>query len=208
MKQGSIGIWKVSPIFKGVGYATAVMSFWLNSYYIVILAWAIYYMAMSFSTVLPWSTCGNEWNTQNCIQDGVIAQNISNLKYSVSSAEEFWLLKTLKMSKGMDEVGSISWELAICLAIAWFLCYFCIWKGIKWSGKVVYFTSMFPYVLLFILLARGLTLDGALDGIKYLVIPNWSRLTNSEVISLTICSAIQANVAENFPSSNSNIFRI
>lgn len=179
MKQGSIGIWQMSPVFKGIGYATAVMSFWLNSYYIVVLAWALYYLANSFSSILPWTTCGNSWNTKYCLTEGGVTNISMNL--TVSSADEFWQYNTLQQSNGMDEVGTIRWQLAICLAFAWVLCYFCIWKGIKWGGKVVYFTSMFPYVLLFILLARGLTLDGAWEGIKYLIIPNWSRLTIAEV---------------------------
>ena len=36
-------------------------------------------------------------------------------------------------------------------------------------------------MLLYILLIRGLTLDGAWDGIKYLFIPNWEKLQNSEI---------------------------
>lgn len=39
MSQGGLGIWKASPIFKGIGYATVFQSFWLNCYYVVVLAW-------------------------------------------------------------------------------------------------------------------------------------------------------------------------
>lgn len=48
--------------------------------------------------------------------------------------------------------------------------------------KVVYVTSTMPYFILITLVMRGVTLDGAWDGIKYLIIPNWSLLTHSEVI--------------------------
>jgi solute carrier family 6 GABA transporter-like protein 1 len=88
---------------------------------------------------------------------------------------------TLQKTGSLEEQGTIRFELAISLLVAWVLCYFCIWKGVKWTGKVVYFTSLFPYMLLFILLIKGLTLDGAWDGIKYLFIPRLDKLKNAEV---------------------------
>lgn len=39
------------------------------------------------------------------------------------------------MSDDMS-LGRVHWDLALCLLLAWVICYFCIWKGIKTTGKV------------------------------------------------------------------------
>lgn len=45
----------------------------------------------------------------------------------------------------------------------------------------MWFTALFPYAVLFILLIRGITLPGAMEGIKYYVYPNFDVITNAEV---------------------------
>lgn len=64
---GGLGVFKIAPIFKGIGYAAAVMSCWMNVYYIVILAWAVFYFFMSMRSDVPWRTCNNPWNTESCV---------------------------------------------------------------------------------------------------------------------------------------------
>lgn len=47
--------------------------------------------------------------------------------------------------------------------------------------QVVYFTAIFPYIVLFILLIRGMTLPGHMDGIMFFIKPRWELLKNPKV---------------------------
>jgi solute carrier family 6 amino acid transporter-like protein 5/7/9/14 len=71
----------------------------------------------------------------------------------------------------LGNIGMIKWDITLCLLLAWFVVFACLAKGIKSSGKVVYFTATFPYLILIALLCYGCTLPGAYDGIKAFFIP-------------------------------------
>ena len=49
------------------------------------------------------------------------------------------------------------------------------------SGKVVYFTATFPYLVLLILVIFGATLEGAGDGIDFHLRPDVSKLSDAGV---------------------------
>lgn len=53
--------------------------------------------------------------------------------------------RVLKISDGIEHMGGVRWELAMCLALAWFICYFCIWKGPKSTGKVHHIHCVLPW---------------------------------------------------------------
>lgn len=72
-------------------------------------------------------------------------------------------------------------DLVLCLLLAWVTIFAVISKGVKSSGKAAWFMSIFPYVIMFMLLIRAVTLDGAIDGIGYFLTPQWHALLNPTV---------------------------
>uniref|UniRef100_A0A3B5AUA8 Transporter n=1 Tax=Stegastes partitus TaxID=144197 RepID=A0A3B5AUA8_9TELE len=217
--QGGITCWrKICPLFEGLGYGSQVVVLYTGVYYIVILAWTFLYLFSSFRTELPWTSCDNSWNTgsNGCFEHGP-NQTSPQLLYgnTTSSVVEFWERRILGLSEGIDQIGNIRWDLALCLLLAWVLCYFCVWNGVKSTGKVVYFTATFPYVMLVVLLVRGLTLPGAKDGIVFYVYPDLSRLADPEVwmdaggqifYSYGVCTGILTSLGS-YNKYNNNCYR-
>ncbi|XP_026169799.1 sodium- and chloride-dependent GABA transporter 3-like [Mastacembelus armatus] len=181
-QEGFITCWrKLCPLAQGIGYGYFMMKLYDFSY-IIVQVWALVYLAFSFRSQLPWASCDNTWNTANCL--GLQTLNLTlakNHTNATSAATEFWERRVLGMSGGIEELGSVRWELALCLLVSWMFCYFSIWKGVRSSGKVAYFTATFPYVMLLILLIRGLTLPGAWEGIYFYLYPDLHHLANLEV---------------------------
>lgn len=59
----------------------------------------------------------------------------------------------------------------------------CVMSILHVHFQVVYFTATFPYVILIVLLVRGVTLDGYMDGIKFYIIPKWDQLLDAKVLT-------------------------
>ncbi|XP_052826373.1 sodium-dependent noradrenaline transporter isoform X1 [Octopus bimaculoides] len=188
-RQGPITVWRMVPLFKGVGYASCFMSYIVAFYYNIVIGWSFFYLFNSFSASLPWMTCNNEWNTKDCWQldwfnDTAPPENVTyNPNTSVSSTTEFFERETLSLhhSSGIDDLGYIKWQLALCTLSTFIILYFSLWKGVKSSGKVVYITATLPYIVLAILLIRGVMLPGAAKGVRYFITPNTSRLGDLQV---------------------------
>ncbi|CAD7077168.1 unnamed protein product [Hermetia illucens] len=210
-RKGAITCWgRLVPLFKGIGYAVVLIAFYVDFYYNVIIAWSLRFFFASFTSVLPWTSCTNSWNTDDCkpfgfqhINQNVTISNetglagvnstvtttllldnetISSMKFQSAALEYFnrYILE-LNESNGIHDLGAIKWDMAVCLLIVYLICYFSLWKGISTSGKVVWFTALFPYVVLLILLIRGITLPGSAMGIQYYLNPNFDAIYKPEV---------------------------
>lgn len=190
--EGPFTAWrKMCPMFQGIGIASQVIVLCQSVTNVVILAWTLFYLYNSFTNPLPWSSCKNVWNTADCRNQSTSADwsyfdNASDPypAYERSAEEEFWRFHVAGDMDGGEfsaDLGGVRWDLALCLLLAWAACYFCVWKGVKYIGKVVYFTVAFPFLLLFIFFIRGVTLPGAWQGITYFVYPQFNALRSGYV---------------------------
>ena len=117
---------KLAPAFKGLGFAMLLVAFLVSIYYNMIIAWSMYYLTQSFTSVLPWSHNGT--NSTNFFYRNLLG--IDN--ETVDEAEWF---------------GEVKWHLVASLFLAWTLICICLIKGVNSVGKAVYVTGNYCYLL-------------------------------------------------------------
>lgn len=67
------------------------------------------------------------------------------------------------------------------LVLTWVSIIACIWKGPETVGKVVYAAVIIPWIILIVLVIRGVTLDGAEIGLAYYLTPTFAKLLTGKV---------------------------
>ena len=133
------------------GWWAAGLSAGIVIYYSTILAWSWVYLWHSLT--LPWG----------------------------DKPEAFFVENVLQRSSGPGELGWPVLSLVIGMAITWLTIYLILRKGVRNVSKVVMVTVPLPMLLLLVLLIRGLTLPGAMDGIRFFLTPDFSKLTDIRI---------------------------
>nr|XP_027208814.1 sodium- and chloride-dependent glycine transporter 2-like [Penaeus vannamei] len=177
-----ITIYRVCPIFKGIGIAATLARMYLETYYSVVVSYPLVFLYNLVGIGLPWATCDNTWNTENCSQ--LVVENNTYQEISThtrSPADEFFHYQILHISSGVDETGGFVLPVVLATVFVWILVFLSIFKGIRVTGKLVWFTVTFPFVMLLILFLRGVTLPGAWDGIYYYIYPDFKKLARLQV---------------------------
>ncbi|CAK0846584.1 unnamed protein product [Prorocentrum cordatum] len=132
----------IHPRWVGLGYGQAIMLFLALSYYNTLLAYSLIYVAGSLFHPLPWA------------------------EHSAS----YWNDEVLNSYDGDYDgvgLGPVQWKIAVALLVVWIVVYLSLAFGKDILTKVTWVTVVGPVVMLLILLARALTLDGASDGIEF-----------------------------------------
>ena len=116
-------------------------------FYSIVIAWCLKYFIFSFT--LAW---GN-------------------------NAGDFFINDFLHRSSGPMDIGGINWSILICSfivwAVIWFICFKEVNHGIEKACSI--FMPLL-FILTTILVCWSLTLDGAMDGIKQYLYPDWDKL--------------------------------
>ena len=95
--------------------AECLVAYVVAFYYNVIIAWSLYYLIASFTKRLPWTYCGNHYNTPYCydgssnttiIDNQTVFLNASN---SVTSATEFFEWVTYTETRCKHVFTSVCW---------------------------------------------------------------------------------------------------
>lgn len=183
--KSSVRVWECVPGLKGIGFGQIFGTTCVLTYYCPLCALGLSYMFDSFGSVLPWAECREEYGN-DCVNSSMISSGITERNITGRSSSEYYFLKIVMKQKENIEngLGYPDLHLSLFLLLAWAITFIILAKGISSTGKAAYFLAIFPYIVIIVLLIKSITLDGALNGIKYLVTPKWEELLKAKVYFL------------------------
>ncbi|MCP4747336.1 MAG: sodium-dependent transporter [Desulfobacteraceae bacterium] len=150
-KAASGSLGSISKKYEWLGWAIVGIGFVITTYYAAVMSWSFKYLWDAFT--LAWG----------------------------ENTKDFFFNDTLGISSGPFDFGGMKTPLIIGLVLTWVSIVACIWKGPETVGKVVYATVAIPWIILVVLVIRGVTLEGAHAGLNYYLTPDFSKLMNPKV---------------------------
>ncbi|MGM0498600.1 MAG: sodium-dependent transporter [Bacillota bacterium] len=143
---------KVGKKFEWVGWWSVLVAFTVTVYYIVIIAWSLLFVFKSFS--LGWT----------------------------ANPGDYFFGEFLQFSGSAFNLGGIQWPIFFALIAVWLINYVIIaggvQKGIEKASKI--FMPLLAAMLL-IIVFRGVTLPGSMDGIRAFLAPDFSRIFELDI---------------------------
>lgn len=148
----------IHPRLSGIGIASIWSGFIIVIYYIPIIAYAIYYFALSFVSPIAWSSEGIK-DIRRCP--------------GLAPATEYFYVHVLKamredtcQMRTPGDTEGIAWGIFLCNTVAWLITFVCVMRGVKTSSYIVWISVPLPLILIIVMIIRGNTLDGSEKGIE------------------------------------------
>ncbi|XP_046403337.1 sodium-dependent transporter bedraggled [Ischnura elegans] len=134
---GVIDMWKISPVFQGIGVALLISQALLGIYSIIGVSWMFVYFRDSFITkqdVYRWA------EPFDLYREGGPAVHNGTFKLEETVPDYFSgvVLQRHNLPTAESSFGHLKFQLVFNLAVVWMIIFVCLCKGLKSYGKVVY----------------------------------------------------------------------
>ncbi|XP_042868176.1 uncharacterized protein LOC122250686 [Penaeus japonicus] len=137
---GVVDMWRISPIFQGVGYSLALAQALLGVYCCVPIAWLFIYFRDSFIT------SNNMFRWADCRFNCSAFENLSAV--IIEGVPKYFNAQVLQRSDGestwLQDLGSLKFDLAFNIALLWIITLIALSRGNQSYGKVCYIIFLLP----------------------------------------------------------------
>ncbi len=175
---------RLSEKWEWLGWWQAAICFFIVTYYMVIVSWALSFTYFSL---------GRQWGEET--QGFMLEQYLGYTEV----AGNIW------------NAGGLRWQVLLPVIIMWAVSYWILFRGIR-RGIQTATTILMPIliIVMIIITIRGVTLPGAAAGLNALLEPNWSAMANPRVwvnaygqifFSLSIAFGIMITYASYLPKN-------
>ncbi len=143
---------RLSPRWEWLGWWQILVSFTISIYYVAVVGWSISYFFLAFN---------QGWG---------------------ADTGDFFFKSYLMLSDSPLDFQGIRWPIFAAVAGAWFICWVVLFKGVK-KGIEAASKIFMPvlFILVVIITARAVTLEGAAEGLNWMFKPDFSALLDFKV---------------------------
>ncbi|WP_066500599.1 sodium-dependent transporter [Abyssisolibacter fermentans] len=170
---------KIKRPFEALGWFQTMISFGIMVYYVAIIGWSMNYFVYAFTS---------KWGIET---------------------KDFFFNKFLQVSEGPFTLGGLNKVTLITLVLAWLINYIILRGGVK-AGIEKANKIFMPLLIICLItvMVRGVTLEGAAQGLDYFFKPDFSKLLDLKVwiaaygqifYSLSICFGIMMTYSSYLP---------
>ncbi|XP_045499364.1 sodium-dependent transporter bedraggled isoform X2 [Colias croceus] len=153
LEAGPIDMWRISPIFQGVGITLLLIQAVIGIYSIMGLSWIFVYFRDSFIT----ANDKYKWALPHDFSfDDPGLRNSTNRIHE--TLPQYFHGEVLQRNLNNNNFGSIKFQVAFNLAVVWMIVFVSLSKGLRSYGKAVYMLIFLPICGTLILCTKLLTL--------------------------------------------------
>ncbi|XP_076245586.1 sodium-dependent transporter bedraggled [Calliopsis andreniformis] len=165
LAAGSVDMWKISPLFQGVGIALLTAQAFIGIYSIVGVSWMFVYFRDSFITKQDKYRWAESFSLY---REDKPAQNTSASYKLYETVPDYFsgvVLQRHHLNESNSSVITLKFQVAFNLAVVWMIVFVSLSKGLRSYGKVVYVFTLVPVFGTLVLCTKllGLTPPGSID---------------------------------------------